>query len=126
MNGTLGVPDPINELVRSYAPGSKEKQSLKAKLREMLSREIEIPLIIGGEEVRTGSTTKVICPHDHGHVLASCHMARVKEVEMATALFLPVHGRSLVGEKGPFRLSRLDIQIAMANGKSGMSRMVLR
>jgi 1-pyrroline-5-carboxylate dehydrogenase len=85
MNGILGVPDPINEPIRSYAPGSLEKQSLKAKLREMLSREIEIPLIIGGEEVRTGSTSKVVCPHDHGHMMASCHMAGVKEVEMAVA-----------------------------------------
>jgi 1-pyrroline-5-carboxylate dehydrogenase len=83
MNGIVVTPDPINEPVRTYAPGSPEKQTLKARLREMLSRQIEIPLIIGGEEVRTGSTAKVICPHDHGHVLASCHMAGVKEVDMA-------------------------------------------
>jgi 1-pyrroline-5-carboxylate dehydrogenase len=83
MDGVIGIPDPVNEPVRNYAPGSAEKHSLKAKLREMLSRQVEIPLIIGGEEIRTGSTVKAVCPHDHGHVLALCHMAGAKEVEMA-------------------------------------------
>ena len=83
MDGVVAVPDPVNEPVRNYASGSPEKRSLKAKLRDMLARQIEIPLIIGGEEVRTGSTAKAICPHDHGHVLASCHMAGAKDVEMA-------------------------------------------
>jgi 1-pyrroline-5-carboxylate dehydrogenase len=85
MNGDIGVPEPVNEPVRSYAPGSPEKISLKTQLHEMMRREIEIPLIIGGAEVRTGLTANVICPHDHGHVLAVCHQAGAKEVERAVA-----------------------------------------
>ncbi len=84
-NSNIRVPKPINEPVLAYAPGSPEKQSLKAKLNEMLKQEVEIPLIIGGEEVRTGSTVKVVCPHDHRHVLGVCHQARAKEVELAVA-----------------------------------------
>ena len=84
-NSMTGIPIPVNEPVRSYAPGSPEKQSLKAKLREMLRGEVEIPLIIGGEEVRSGSTARLICPHDHGHVLGSYHQAGPKEVAAAVA-----------------------------------------
>ena len=84
-NGIVCVPPPVNEPVRSYAPGSAEKESLKAKLAEMLSEPIEIPVIIGGREVRTGKTTTSVCPHDHGHVLATVHQAGPKEVERAVA-----------------------------------------
>ena len=52
-NGIVSVPPPVNDPIRSYAPGLPEKVSLKAKIKEMLSDEIEIPLIIGGKEVRT-------------------------------------------------------------------------
>lgn len=84
-NGIVNVPMPKNEPVREYAPGSQQKASLKAKLNEMLSQEIEIPLIIGGKEVRTGKTAKAVCPHDHQHVLATYHMAGQAEVDMAIA-----------------------------------------
>ena len=82
-NAITPIPVPINEPVRSYGPGSPEKESLKKKLDEMLSEQIEIPLIIGGEEVRTGDTAEAVCPHDHGHVLATYHQAGDKEVAMA-------------------------------------------
>jgi len=81
----VSVPAPRNEPIRSYAPGSPEKQSLKAKLNEMLAQEIEIPVIVGGREVRTGVTGKSVCPHDHGHVLATYHQAGPKEVAQAIA-----------------------------------------
>ena len=74
---------PTNEPVRAYAPGSPEKASLKKRLQEMLAEEIEIPLIIGGKEIRTGDTAKAVCPHDHGHVLATFHQAGAAEVKMA-------------------------------------------
>ena len=70
---------PVNEPVRAYAPGSPEKKSLKKRLDEMLSEQIEIPLIIGGKEVRTTA----VCPHDHKHVLATFHPAGAAEVEAA-------------------------------------------
>jgi len=84
-NNIISVPAPVNEPVRGYAPGSPEKASLKTELNRMLNEEIEIPLIIGGKEVRSGNTAKAVCPHDHGHVLATYHQAGPKEVEMAVA-----------------------------------------
>ena len=82
-NGIVSVPPPVNDPIRSYGPGSSEKASLKAKIAEMLSEEIEIPLIIGGQEVRTGNTAKAVCPHNHGHVLGHYHKAGEAEVQMA-------------------------------------------
>ena len=82
-NGIVCVPEPVNEPVRSYGPGSTEKLSLKGKLAEMLAEQIEIPVIVGGREIRTRHTTEAVCPHDHGHVLATVHQAGPKEVEKA-------------------------------------------
>jgi 1-pyrroline-5-carboxylate dehydrogenase len=82
-NAIFPLAVPVNEPVRPYAPGSPEKQSLKKRLNEMLSEQIEIPVIIGGKEVRTGDTDKAVCPHDHGHVLATFHQAGAAEVEAA-------------------------------------------
>jgi 1-pyrroline-5-carboxylate dehydrogenase len=83
MNGIFHVPQPTNESIRAYAPGSPEKRSLKSKLAEMRGLEIDIPLIIGGEEVRTGKLGTCIIPHNHGHVLAKYHKAGQPEVERA-------------------------------------------
>ncbi|MHB0970893.1 MAG: L-glutamate gamma-semialdehyde dehydrogenase [Thermoanaerobaculia bacterium] len=82
-NGIIRVPKPVNEPVRAYAPGSPEKASLKKKINELLGQEIEIPLIIGGKEIRTGKTAKAVCPFDHKHVLATYHQAGEKEVKLA-------------------------------------------
>ena len=82
-NAILPLAVPANEPVRSYAPGSPEKKSLKKRLDAMLAEEIEIPIIIGGKEVRTGDTAKAVCPHDHRHVLATYHQAGAAEVEAA-------------------------------------------
>jgi len=83
MSGDIQVPLPINEQVRSYAPGTPERTALKAKLNELASQEVEIPLIIGGKEVRTGKTAKNVMPHKHGHTLATCHWAGPHEIESA-------------------------------------------
>lgn len=91
MNGIFPIPQPVNEPVRSYAPGSPEKRSLKAALKEMRSREIEIPLLIGGKEVRTGKLGTCILPHNHGHVLARYHKAGPAEVELAIAAARQAH-----------------------------------
>jgi 1-pyrroline-5-carboxylate dehydrogenase len=82
-NGVIRIPTPINEPVRSYAPGSPERASIKKQLDAMLKEEIEIPLIIGGQEIRNGNTAKAVCPFDHKHVLATYHQAGEKEVKMA-------------------------------------------
>src|SRR5437764_14317246 len=73
--GIRRVPQPINEPNKTYAPGSPEKATLKARLKSMAAERIEIPLIIGGREIRTGKLEKSVMPHDHGHVLAEYHLA---------------------------------------------------
>ena len=77
MNNSIAqTPPPENEPVRSYAPGSEERASLKARLHEMKQEApIEIPALIGGEEVRTGETTELRAPHEHRRVLAQVHHA---------------------------------------------------
>ncbi len=84
-NAILSVPKPQNEPVLGYGPGSPEKQAVKAELARMLAEEVEIPLVIGGKEIRTGQTAKAVCPHDHQHVLATYHQAGPREVELAIA-----------------------------------------
>ncbi|MGW8268376.1 MAG: L-glutamate gamma-semialdehyde dehydrogenase, partial [Longimicrobiales bacterium] len=66
-----------------YAPGSPEKAALKKRLAEMAGEVVDIPLIIGGEEIRTGNTGKVVMLHDHGHVLATYHKAGPEEIQRA-------------------------------------------
>jgi len=82
-NAKFSLPDPINEPIKAYRSGSSERIELKAMLSKMSSEQIEIPLIIGGKEIRTGNTGTCIMPHDHKHVLATFHKAGPKEVEMA-------------------------------------------
>jgi len=82
-NSVFRFEKPKNEPVLSYAPNSPERLELVAELERMSSQQIDIPLIIGGKEVRTGNVGKVVMPHDHGHVLATYHMAGEKEVRMA-------------------------------------------
>src|SRR5881396_3211363 len=77
------VPIPINEPVRSFAPGTAERQALKQKIAAVSAEKIEIPLVIGGKEVRTGDTGTQVMPHRHGHVLATWHKAGPREVEQA-------------------------------------------
>jgi len=85
MNGNIQIPIPVNEPVRSYAPGTLERRALKARLAELGAERIEIPLIIGGKEVRTGKTCDAVMPHNHGHVLGTWHKAGTDEVAAAIA-----------------------------------------
>jgi 1-pyrroline-5-carboxylate dehydrogenase len=80
VSGVRRVPAPVNEPVKSYAPGSAERAELKARLKQMASERIEIPLVIGGQEVRTGELAQAVMPHDHKHVLADWHKARREDV----------------------------------------------
>jgi 1-pyrroline-5-carboxylate dehydrogenase len=82
-NGIINIPAPINEPVRSYAPGSPERESIKKKLEIMYNEQIEIPVIIGGKEIYTGKTTDAVCPFEHKRVLAKIHQASATEVQMA-------------------------------------------
>ena len=84
--GIDGIPyfeRPRNEPIKTYAPGTKEREELKRKLEELRSRFVEIPLIIGGKEVRTGNTIECRCPHDKEKVLGIAHIAGEEEVKEA-------------------------------------------
>jgi 1-pyrroline-5-carboxylate dehydrogenase len=82
-NSIFQVPVPQNEPVFDYAPGTPERSELKNALRELSAKQVEIPLIVGGEEVRTGDTGQVVMPHAHGHVLGVYHKAGEAEVKRA-------------------------------------------
>jgi len=82
-NSIVRLPEPVNEPISSYAPGSPEKAELKQRLATMMAEEIEIPAIIGGREVRTGNTMSAVCPHDHQHVLGTVHQVGAPEVDEA-------------------------------------------
>src|SRR6187455_1364528 len=81
--GIRRVPTPINEPNKTYAPGTPEKAALKARLKSMAAEKIEIPLIIGGREIRTGKLEKSVMPHDHSHVLAEYHVAGPEHIQQA-------------------------------------------
>jgi len=83
MNGHFSVPTPRNEPVPSYAPGTPERAELQDHLDAMADEVVEIPLLIGGREIRTGDTVDVVMPHDHGHVLARAHQAGPEETRAA-------------------------------------------
>jgi 1-pyrroline-5-carboxylate dehydrogenase len=84
-NGVRRLPPPFNEPVRTYAPGNPERAALKERLRAMANERVEIPLVIGGERVRSGETAHAVMPHRHSHVLGDWHRARPKDVERAIA-----------------------------------------
>ncbi len=77
------APLPSNEPVHTYAPGSPERASLQAQLARMTAEKIEIPLVIGGREVRTGKLAQAVMPHRHAHVLADVHQGGAAEVQQA-------------------------------------------
>src|SRR5882757_8704860 len=84
-NGRRRVPPPVNEPIKSYGPGSPERASLKARLKTMAAETVDMPLIIGGKEIRTGDTSPSVMPHDHQHVLGTYHKATEKHVADAIA-----------------------------------------
>lgn len=82
-NGIFSVPLPVNEPILEYRPGSPEKKELKAKLTEMLNKEIEIPMVIGGQEIKSNNFAECRCPHDFEHLLAKYHKGDKNYVNMA-------------------------------------------
>ncbi|GJM60046.1 MULTISPECIES: L-glutamate gamma-semialdehyde dehydrogenase [Persicobacter] len=81
--GVFNVPTPKNEPVLNYAPGSKEREALKAALEAARSTTVDVPMFIGGEEVRTGNTKPMNPPHDHQHILGHYHEGDAAHVEQA-------------------------------------------
>ncbi|MBI5630864.1 MAG: L-glutamate gamma-semialdehyde dehydrogenase [Elusimicrobia bacterium] len=83
MNAQMKAPLPINEPVLAYAPGSPERKALKSRLKSLKSETADIPLFIGGKEVRTGRLADCRSPHARGHLLGRFHQASVAEIHQA-------------------------------------------
>jgi 1-pyrroline-5-carboxylate dehydrogenase len=82
-HGIFRPPTPTNEPVKDYAPGSPEREELQRRLKEMESKRLDVPCVIGGEEVRTGDTVQAVLPHRKDHVLADVHQGGAAEVDRA-------------------------------------------
>ncbi len=82
-NGVFHVPQPVNEPIFGYTPGSREKTELKSKLKELLGTQTDVPMIIGGQEVRSGKTVPLVCPHARRHVLGHYHQGEAAHVHQA-------------------------------------------
>jgi len=78
-NAIYSINRPDNEPVLTYAPGTPERRELEKELKRISAETVEIPLIIGGKQVKTGRTGRVVMPHDHRHLLATYHMAGEQE-----------------------------------------------
>ena len=84
-SGVRQLPDPVNEPIRNYAPGSSERAELQARLKAMEGERADIPVVIGGKEIRTGETAQAVSPHKHRHVTATYHKATDDDVRAAIA-----------------------------------------
>jgi 1-pyrroline-5-carboxylate dehydrogenase len=82
-HGIFRVPEPHNEPVLGYEPGSREREELKLRLDELSGQRLEIPLVIGGEDVQTGDTFEAVMPHKRSHVLANVQKGGAAEVDRA-------------------------------------------
>ena len=83
LRGFFDVPPAYNEPVKDYAPGSPERKSLKDTINDFKSTSRDIPMIIGGKEVRTDNKLSIHPPHDHGHTLGHYYMGDAGHVNMA-------------------------------------------
>ncbi|MCD2260328.1 L-glutamate gamma-semialdehyde dehydrogenase [Psychroserpens luteolus] len=86
--GFFNVPVAINEPVKSYAPGSPEREAVLAAYKDMWNTKIDVPLYINGKDVTTGSTKTMSAPHDHQHVVGTYHLAEKSHIEEAIATAL--------------------------------------
>lgn len=85
LKGFFNVPKAVNEPVKSYAPNSPEKAAVLAAYKQMWNSQIDVPLYIGSEEIRTGNTGTMSAPHDHQHIVGTYHLAEKSHVEKAIA-----------------------------------------
>tara|TARA_R110002073_G_scaffold108336_5_gene243436 strand:+ start:2514 stop:4142 length:1629 start_codon:yes stop_codon:yes gene_type:complete len=86
--GFFKVPEAVNEPVKGYAPGSPEREEVLATYKAMFNSNIDVPMHINGEEVRTGNTRKITPPHDHKHVVGQYHVAEKSHVDTAISTAL--------------------------------------
>ncbi len=81
--GIFRVPVPVNERVRNYAPGTHERETLKQEIVKLRSQVMDIPMVIGGKEIRTGNLVPINPPHDRKHLLGHFHKGDASHVQMA-------------------------------------------
>jgi 1-pyrroline-5-carboxylate dehydrogenase len=81
--GIFKVPVAINEPIKQYAPGSAERKELQVMLKELRSKELDIPMYIGGKEVRSDKKVRLAPPHDHKHTLGHFHKSEKTHIEQA-------------------------------------------
>jgi 1-pyrroline-5-carboxylate dehydrogenase len=131
INATVRVPAAKNEPILSYAPGTPERADLKEALKRMGSERIEIPLVIGGKQIRTGKTGEARMPHLHRHVLATYHEAEPSQVEQAIASAMaarrewsvtPFHQRAAIFLRAAELLSTRYRQAINASTMLGQSK----
>jgi 1-pyrroline-5-carboxylate dehydrogenase len=83
LKGFFTVPTPVNEPVKAYAPGSPERKELQSAIKEARSMQVDVPMYIGSEEVRTENKHAMSPPHDHKHILGYFHEGDASHVEQA-------------------------------------------
>lgn len=81
--GFFNVPNAVNEPVKSYAPGSPERDAVLQAYKEMYNSSIDVPLYINGKDVKTGNTRTMSPPHEHKHVVGTYHLAEKKHIDDA-------------------------------------------
>ena len=132
-NGNFQVPYPVNEPVKSYAPGSAERQDVLDTYRKLYNQgDLDVPMFIGGEEVRTAKKMPMSPPHDHKHVLGHFNYGDASHVQRAidSALAaranwsaMPWHERAAVFLKaadllaGPYR-AKINAATMLAQSKN--------
>jgi len=82
-NGFFNVPVAVNEPVKSYAPGSPEREAVLTTYKKMYNEQVDIPFYIGGKEYRTGNTADIFPPHDNKHCVGKYHIAEKEHIELA-------------------------------------------
>ncbi|MFH2202155.1 MAG: L-glutamate gamma-semialdehyde dehydrogenase [Elusimicrobiota bacterium] len=132
LNAIYRTPEPYNEPILSYAPGTPERAALQAKLKELAGQEIEVPMIIGGKEIKTGKFGDCRPPHDHGKLIGRYHSGTVKHAQDAVKAALqarkewavtPFHDRAAIFLRaaellaGPYR-QVLNAATMMCQSKS--------
>jgi 1-pyrroline-5-carboxylate dehydrogenase len=82
-SGFFKVPEPLNEAVKAYAPGSPERKEVQNMYRELYQQQINVPLYIGDKEITTDKKVAMTPPHDHKHILGYYHEADQSHVKLA-------------------------------------------
>ena len=86
--GFFNVPVAINEPVKSYAPGSPEREAVLKTYKEMFNSKIDVPLYINGKDIETGNTRTMSPPHDHKHIVGTYHLAEKSHIDDAISTAL--------------------------------------